>query len=146
MIAVVCFVSSNVFGHCQIPCGIYDDELRISLLREHITTMEKSMKTVVDLSGTDMPDHNQLVRWVVNKDEHADAFSQIVTKYFLAQRIKPVEGEAGEKYLKEVRLLHEMIVYSMKVKQTTEQKHIDKLRSLVDAFEESYFSKAEHRH
>ena len=36
-------------GHCQIPCGIYDDEVRFKLMREHVETIEKSIdrKSVV---------------------------------------------------------------------------------------------------
>ena len=30
-----------------------------------------------------------MVRWVVNKEVHADELSDIVTYYFMAQRIKP---------------------------------------------------------
>jgi nickel superoxide dismutase len=29
---------------CEIPCGIYDDEMRINMIAEHITTIEKSVK------------------------------------------------------------------------------------------------------
>ena len=38
-----------VAAHCQIPCGIYDDELRVQLIEEHIGTVEKSMKMIVEL-------------------------------------------------------------------------------------------------
>lgn len=121
------------FSHCQIPCGIYDDAARFTLLREHITTLEKSMNEIKKLTPTAS---NQLVRWVNNKEDHADQFTNIVTDYFLAQRIKGTEP--AEKYSAELKLLHQMIVTSMKAKQTTDLEHIQTLRSLVDQFEALY--------
>ena len=32
-----------VWAHCQVPCGIYHDDLRLELIGEHIETIEKSM-------------------------------------------------------------------------------------------------------
>ena len=36
--------SISLFAHCQIPCGIYGDQTRFTLMHEHVTTTEKSMK------------------------------------------------------------------------------------------------------
>jgi nickel superoxide dismutase len=84
---------------------------------------------------------NQVVRWVNNKDAHADELSEIVTYYFMAQRIKiPAEGDAKahEEYIKKLTLLHEMLVYSMKAKQTTDLANVEKLRSTLDKFHDAY--------
>ncbi|MDY6953871.1 MAG: superoxide dismutase [Ni], partial [Thermodesulfobacteriota bacterium] len=40
------FVVSYASAHCEIPCGIYDDQMRIDMIAEHITTIEKSMKQI----------------------------------------------------------------------------------------------------
>ena len=60
-------------AHCQIPCGIYDDAARFVSMREHVTTIEKSMK---ELAGGKAND-NQTVRWVNNKETHADELSEM---------------------------------------------------------------------
>ena len=140
-VALVSLTASKALAHCQIPCGIYDDPARFSLMAEHITTIEKAMKTIIDLSGEKKLNYNQLVRWVQNKDHHANELSEIVTYYFMAQRIKPPqeEGEkARAKYLEQITSLHQMLVYSMKAKQTTELENVDKLRVLMEAFRASY--------
>ena len=36
------------FGHCQIPCGIYDDLMRIHQMEEHVLTIEKSINKLAD--------------------------------------------------------------------------------------------------
>jgi nickel superoxide dismutase len=133
------------YAHCQIPCGIYDDQTRIDLLNEHITTIEKAMNQIMELSGAGDKHYNQIVRWVTNKDDHAQQFQDIVTYYFLAQRIKPVdpgEADAYQKYLKKLEILHHMHVYAMKCKQTTDPANVEKLKSLVKEFADAYFEKA----
>ena len=140
-VALVSLTASKALSHCQIPCGIYDDPARFSLMAEHITTIEKAMKTIIDLSGEKKPNYNQLVRWVQNKDHHADELSEIVTHYFMAQRIKPPkqEGEeARQKYVEQITSLHQMLVYSMKAKQTTELENVENLRAMLEAFKASY--------
>jgi len=144
VLVLVMVFASMVYSHCQIPCGIYGDRARFDMLAEHIATIEKSMKLLTELTEQDRPNMNQMVRWVQNKEKHADELSHIVTYYFMAQRIKPVDktkGEAYEKYIKKLTLLHEMLVYSMKAKQTTDLSHIEKLRTLLAEFQNVYFDK-----
>lgn len=40
----------SAFAHCEIPCGIYGDQARVDLIREHVTTIEKSMDMIEKLS------------------------------------------------------------------------------------------------
>ena len=134
--------ASMSYSHCQIPCGIYGDQMRFDMIAEHITTIEKSMKLVTELSGQDRPNMNQIVRWVQNKDEHADELSHIVTHYFMAQRVKlPPEGDvkAHDEYVKKLTLLHKMLVYAMNAKQTTDLAYIERLRSTLAEFRDVYF-------
>lgn len=133
--------ASMVYSHCQIPCGIYDDPARFVTLAEHIATIEKSMNQINELSQENKPNFNQIVRWVQNKDTHADELSEIVTYYFMAQRVKPVDGSDGpayQKYIRQLTLLHEMLVYSMKAKQTTDLANVEKLRTLLAEFRAAY--------
>jgi len=102
------------------------------------------MKQIAGLSKEDDPDMNQTVGWVQNKEKHAYEMSHIITHYFMAQRIKlPAEGylQAREEYLKKLTLSHQMLVYSMKAKQTTELATVEKLRSLLAEFHQAYFGK-----
>jgi nickel superoxide dismutase len=86
--ALMLLGGQRVWAHCQIPCGIYDDQLRTKLMAEDITTIEKSMQEIIRLSAQAKPDNNQLVRWVVNKEDHVARFNEIVTYYFKTQEHK----------------------------------------------------------
>ena len=129
-------------AHCEIPCGIYTDKMRVEMLKEHFTTIEKSMKQIEAIGAEAKPNHNQLVRWVTNKDQHANEVQEIVKQYFMTQRVKPVEESAGKAYkdyVKKVTLLHQMLVSAMKCKQTTDTAHVAKLHALLADFEKAYF-------
>lgn len=134
-------LGSLAWSHCQVPCGIYGDEGRFETIAEHLTTIEKSMKQITELSAQTKPNMNQIVRWVDNKEHHADEIAHIVTYYFMAQRVKlPAKGDAKaqKSYVKKLTLLHEMLVYSMKAKQGTDTANVEKLRSTLARFHEVY--------
>ncbi len=124
-------------AHCEIPCGIYDDQARITMLLEHITTIEKSMNQIMAIEKEKAHNPNQLIRWVMNKEQHADEFQDIVTQYFMTQRIK----FDAKKYDKKLGLLHQMLVYAMKCKQTTDLNNAVELKRAVKEFEQLYFAK-----
>jgi nickel superoxide dismutase len=137
------------WSHCQIPCGIYDDAARMDMLTEHITTIEKSMTEIAQLSSAGDKNYNQLVRWIMNKDDHAEQFQDIVSSYFLTQRIAPVdsaEAAAFADYQEKVTVLHQMLVYAMKCKQTIDKANTDKLRELLEKFRTLYFKEHGHEH
>ncbi len=136
----VIFSVSLAWSHCEIPCGIYDDQMRIHMIAEHIKTIEKSMNEIIRLqTEKESMNYNQTVRWIMNKENHADMLQEIVTQYFMTQRIKIDDKD----YSKKLIVLHKMIVYSMKCKQTIDLSHVETLRSLLKQFSELYF---EHYH
>jgi len=138
-----------LFAHCEIPCGIYADKMRIDMIKEHITTIEKSMNQITELEKDNPVNYNQLVRWINNKDDHANKIQDIVSQYFMTQRIKIVEESdkvSIEKYQKELSLLHNMLIYAMKTKQTTNLMHCEKLLELVEDFYNIYFTEEQKSH
>lgn len=129
--------STEVFPHCQVPCGIYNDEMRFEMMDEDIDTIEKSMKMIIELSGEKDKNFNQIVRWVNNKDHHADKLTETVTYYFMAQRLEPLDktNKAYEEYLAKLALWHKLLFYAMKSKQTTNLGYIEKMRTIVEELE-----------
>ena len=140
--AVIC--ASIAYSHCQIPCGIYNDQMRFDMMAEHITTIEKAMNIITVLSEAEKPNMNQMVRWIQNKEQHADELSHIITHYFMTQRINPsaeTDTKAYHQYVNKLVLLHQMLVYSMRCKQTTDLVNVKKLRSLLTEFRDAYSGK-----
>ena len=145
--AFAMILSKPGFAHCEVPCGIYHDELRIELIKEHIQTIEKAMNQVAELQSAEELNYNQIVRWVNTKEHHANLIQEVAEQYFLHQRVKIADpsDEAGyKKYITELTSLHRLIVYAMKSKQSLDPDNIAKMTEALTAFEASYFG--EHRH
>jgi nickel superoxide dismutase len=137
-----------VLRHCQVPCGIYGDRMRVAMLLENATTIEKAMNQIRELE--DGKNYNQIVRWVTTKDEHAQGIQQMCLDYWLAQRIKAPADGAGEDaihtYGTQLALMHEIIVAAMKCKQTTDTANVEKIRDAAMKFSETYFSEEDLEH
>jgi len=149
VLLVMLLSANNADAHCEIPCGIYGDEMRCDMIEEHIATIEKSMQMIVELSKEADKNYNQLVRWVDNKDEHADRIQEIVAQYFLTQRIKITDTKdegAYNTYVKQLVLLHQMLVYAMKSKQSVDLANVVQLRALLDKFREMYLVREKEKH
>jgi len=146
-LTLIMILITGAYAHCEIPCGIYGDNTRVELMREHVATVEKSMDMIEKLSAEKDINYNQLVRWVNNKEEHANKIQDIATQYFMFQRIKPKDSsdkKAYKKYLNELELMHRITVYAMKCKQGTDKTNTGKILSLLHEFEHSYFE--DHKH
>ncbi len=149
MLFLSLFFATKSYAHCEVPCGIYNDQLRIELLMEHFTTIEKAMKQIDALSKKSPVNYNQIVRWINTKEEHAIKIQKIVSKYFMAQRIKIKQADdkvAYNKYIRQISLAHKLLVTAMKAKQTTDLKYVEILRKTLREFTESYFSEEDLKH
>lgn len=129
-------------AHCQIPCGIYDDNNVIQSMHTDWVTIQKASKTIIELSEKPGENAHQLTRWIMNKESHAQSIQDKVLNYFLAQRLSLPEKEEDKKvYLEKLSLCHEIIVTAMKCKQSTDAEHVDKLHNLLHSFQEHFGSK-----
>jgi len=127
-------------AHCQIPCGIYDDAARVQSMLEDAATVEKSLQTIAALEGkTDAQSQNQMVRWVMNKEEHAQKIIATISDYFLTQRIKPDQEDYAERLMKH----HTVIIAAMKAKQNVDIKLATTLKESIEALKSYY---PEHQH
>ena len=135
-------LSTKVYAHCQVPCGIYGDAVRVVQIEEDITTVRKAMNMINDLAGqSDAQSLNQLSRWVRTKEDHAQKVQETVLNYFLAQRVKAKEKGSKERqqYVDQTLTLHQLIVSMMKCKQTVEQRNCSNAFELLDKFTNLYF-------
>ena len=122
--------------HCQVPCGIFDDPVRVALMKEHAATCRKAMSQVKLLTSSghlDPQAFNQASRWVTVKEESAQGIISIVADYLLAQRVKKVAFQTLEEYHQALELHHELMQSAMKVKQSCDVATCDALdHSIAD--------------
>ena len=140
---IIFFIPGVIFAHCQIPCGIYDDEMRFEMLYEHSKTIKKSVESILEKNIT-YTNNNQLTRWILNKENHANEIQEIMLNYFLAQRIKIPKHEHhdhSDKYHALLEYAHKIIFFAMRSKQTSDLKIVMSLKRAISDFEDVYNSK-----
>jgi nickel superoxide dismutase len=122
-------------AHCQIPCGIYDDHARFQSMLEDAATVEKSAKLIAELAGkSGAQPQNQLVRWVMNKEKHAEKIISTISDYYLTQRINPSQKDYAERLTKH----HAVIIAAMKAKQNADVKYAKNLKESIEALSSYY--------
>lgn len=130
--------TSNLFGHCQVPCGIYGDQNRFEQMLEDQSTIEKASKQITELSGKkDAQSMNQIARWVATKESHASAVQNTIADYFMAQRIKSSDSKYEDKLTK----AHAVIVAAMKCKQSVDAQNSSTLKAAILSFHKAYEEK-----
>lgn len=126
---------STAQAHCQIPCGIYNDHARIEQMLEDCATILKSSSLIATLSGkTDAQSQNQLVRWVMNKEKHAQNVISTISDYFLTQRVNPGQTD----YVERLKKHHAVILAAMKAKQNAGEKYALALKKTIEALAPFY--------
>ena len=129
-------IQSIALSHCQVPCGIYNDALRIIQIKEDFKTISKAMDQITQLyEKSDPLSHNQLNRWVMTKEQHASNIQKTVSEYFFTQRIKTNQSQ---KYIDKTTTLHQLLVAAMKCKQTIDEENVNLGIKLIDQFAELY--------
>jgi nickel superoxide dismutase len=139
------FSSASLSAHCQVPCGIYGDELKFGELEQHVETIAKSSAMIREIAAKEhltAQDQQQLVRWTNNKETHAQKIIDEAANYFLAQRIKT----DADHYADKLAVLHSIIVYSMKSKQSVEAEPVETLSKQLAKFKELYLDHSHEHH
>jgi nickel superoxide dismutase len=107
---------------------------------EDVATVAKATKLINELAGkTDAQSQNQIVRWVMNKEKHAQSVISTISDYFLTQRVKPDQDDYPDRLVKH----HTVILAAMKAKQHADAQHVDDLKASIEALN-GYYPKHEH--
>ena len=140
-------ISTQLHAHCQIPCGVYDDTMRVKMIEEHTLTILKSMN-YISSNQNDLEQQNQVARWIINKEEHAQEIQNIVSEYFLTQRIKLKDNskESKDLYHAQLAALHSILLDAMKCKQTIDSNMTTSLLENLNKFVNLYFDEHGKKH
>ena len=130
-------------AHCEVPCGIYADQMRFEMMLENQETIAKAMAQISDLaSKTDAQSVNQRTRWVMTKEEHATKTMDVIAQYFMAQRLKPGTDDASNAaYTDKLKKAHAVMRAAMKCKQTVDAKDAEALKQAILTFHQAYAPK-----
>mmetsp|Transcript_1550 Transcript_1550/g.1975 ORF Transcript_1550/g.1975 Transcript_1550/m.1975 type:complete len:207 (-) Transcript_1550:106-726(-) len=127
-------------GHCQVPCGIFDDPAIVAEVRQACATIRKAIVQIVELhGGMKSPlEFNQMVRWVNTKEEHACKIITLISEYCLCQRVKKDVFANDGDYVEALKAHHAVMQAAMKAKQGIELGLCDALEHAVGDFSKMY--------
>ena len=134
--ASLAIASTTTHNHCQVPCGIFDDPAMIAEVKEAATTIRKAIGQSQTLyKKKDILSMNQLVRWIMTKEEHCDKIIRIMSDYCLCQRVKSASFKSQADYLQALEFHHTVMQAAMKAKQSMSVDACDALdHAVADLF------------
>ena len=146
-IAFVCAFTSLAMAHCQVPCGIYGDQLRFEQMLEDQHTIAKAQAQINEMTEGEITAQkvNQMARWVAAKEDHATKVQNTIAAYFMAQRIKA----DNKNYVKQLTAAHAVMVAAMKCKQSADPEIAEMLEKKIFDLYRAYEGKEpvfEHKH
>lgn len=146
-IAFVCAFTSLAMAHCQVPCGIYGDQLRFEQMLEDQHTIAKAQAQINEMTEGEITAQkvNQMARWVAAKEDHATKIQNTIAAYFMAQRIKA----DNKNYVKQLTAAHAVMVAAMKCKQSADPETAEMLEKKIFDLYRAYEGKEpvfEHKH
>jgi len=135
-------------GHCQVPCGIFDDPAMVAQMKEDAATIRKAMVKSEELHAStikellerkqSLNDINQITRWIMTKEEHCSKIITTISEYCLCQRVKKdVFASVGD-YTDALQAHHAVMQAAMKAKQTMDVAAVDNLDHAIGDFAKMY--------
>ncbi|KIC74904.1 hypothetical protein DB41_IB00370 [Neochlamydia sp. TUME1] len=114
IIVLLCHTGS-LMAHCQMPCGIYHDELVFNQIDQYIETMYKGITELNNSKFSTPFERNNFIRWVKLKDSASDEIANLITEYFLQQKIKPAEADTPKRLISAHKMLFELTAIKQNV-------------------------------
>lgn len=135
------FYFGGVEAHCQMPCGIYNDQMVYDKIDEYFMTMVKAVSALKDNKFENLHDRNQFVRWITEKDAQSDEVANVITTYFLQQKIRPGDEDNFDL----VKSAHKLLFLLVAIKQNVDLKIVHEFGKEWDHFKELFHPEIECR-
>jgi nickel superoxide dismutase len=110
------YLTPSLNAHCQMPCGIYHDDMVYDQIDQYTETMYKGVAVMLDSKFESAKERNEFVRWTMQKESASDEAASILTKYFLQQKIKPGESDTA----KRIESVHKLLFLLVAIKQNVD--------------------------
>lgn len=128
--AVFAALFGGLEAHCQMPCGIYHDDMVYDQIDQYVETMVKAIAKIKDNKASTPQERNEVIRWVMTKDKLSDETAELILTYFLQQKIKPGEPDTPKRIAAAHRLLFDLVA----IKQTADFKTLSDFAEEWEAF------------
>lgn len=113
-----------------MPCGIYRDDMVFDMIDQYVETMHKAMHELDHINTKTVEGKNQFIRWILTKEKESDSAANLITTYFLQQKISP----AGIDTERQVLAAHKLLFQLVAIKQSTKIDIVDEFSKQWEAF------------
>lgn len=141
--------SGLVFPACETACSdIADDEAAFARIEENIQAIEAETAYILEWQADPVTNTNPIALSVGRRIQNADKIREVLTDYFLYQRIMPTAENRGsdvEKYRQRLALIHSLLNALIQTKDSYDPNVTVNLRSKLDEFKNFYYQQASFR-
>ncbi len=117
-------------AHCQMPCGIYHDDMEYDRIDQYVETMYKGISVINASKFSNAKERNEFTRWVIQKEKASDEAAYIILQYFLQQKILPGEDNTT----KQLVAAHKLLYYIVCIKQTVDLQFVEQFSDEWEKF------------
>lgn len=117
VLITLCY-QTHLSAHCQMPCGIYHDDMVFDQIDQYIETMVKGVSVLNENKFNNLQERNEFVRWIMQKENASNETADLITTFFLQQKIKPGEEDTPKRVLS----AHKLLFLLVQIKQTADFK------------------------
>ena len=112
----------------------------VAEIKQHAETIRKAMVQSSELhtGGPDAQAMNQMIRWVVAKEDHCKKIIAAVSEYGLCQRVKKEVFKDDKDYADALKAHHAVMQAAMKCKQSVDPAMADALDHAIVDFGKMY--------
>lgn len=136
LIGIAAFIcrTGSLTAHCQMPCGIYHDEMVFNQIDQYIETMYKGITELKNSKFSNPLERNNFMRWVILKETASNEMANLITEYFLQQKIKPGEPDTAKRLVSAHKMLFELTA----IKQNVDLKMIEDFADEWENFKQMF--------
>lgn len=120
----------SLSAHCQMPCGVYHDDMVYDQVDQFVETTFKGISVMNESKFSTVKDKNEFVRWVMQKEKMCNDTAELLTTYFLQQKIKPDEADT----VKKLTAAHKLLFLLVAIKQNTEIEFVKEFNTEWEKF------------
>jgi nickel superoxide dismutase len=135
--------NGNLNAHCQMPCGIYNDQMIYDQVDQYFETMAKAVHYLKNHNSNNLQDKNQFVRWILTKEKESDEVARTLTTFFLQQKVSPSDEPETTALVKS---LHKLLFLLVQIKQTIDLEIVHEFGKEWDHFKQLFHPEMECHH
>lgn len=120
----------NLTAHCQMPCGIYHDDMVYDQIDQFVETVYKGISVMNESKFATVKDRNEFARWVGEKESSCCETANLITVYFLQQKIKPGEDDT----IKRLTSAHKLLFLLVAIKQNPDLEYVKQFNEEWEKF------------